>query len=80
MPASAPGGAACSPTHGQIDADLDAQLDRVIAELLPDRHSRRAALTYLGLRRLEAVESAMPFRVVGQVQAIGGLDHRGRAI
>jgi flagellar assembly protein FliH len=36
-PAIAPGGARIFTAHGQIDGDLDAQLDRIFAELLPDR-------------------------------------------
>ena len=34
-PALAPGGCRVFTEHGQIDADLDAQLDRIAAELLP---------------------------------------------
>ena len=36
-PAIAPGGVRVFTAHGQIDGDLDAQLDRIFAELLPDR-------------------------------------------
>jgi flagellar assembly protein FliH len=36
-PAIAPGGARIFTAHGQIDGDLDAQLDRIFAELLPDK-------------------------------------------
>jgi len=35
-PAIAPGGARVFTAHGQIDGDLDAQLDSIVAELLPD--------------------------------------------
>jgi flagellar assembly protein FliH len=36
-PSISAGGARVFTTHGQIDGDLDVQLDRVIIELLPDR-------------------------------------------
>jgi flagellar assembly protein FliH len=36
-PAIAPGGARIFTAHGQIDGDIDAQLDRIFAELLPDK-------------------------------------------
>jgi flagellar assembly protein FliH len=32
----APGGARVMTTHGQVDGDLDVQLDRIVAELMPD--------------------------------------------
>ncbi len=35
--AISPGGVRVFTAHGQIDGDLDAQLDRIFAELLPDR-------------------------------------------
>jgi len=41
-PAIAPGGARIFTAHGQIDGDLDAQLDRIVAELLPDRSPEAA--------------------------------------
>jgi flagellar assembly protein FliH len=34
-----PGGARVFTAHGQIDGDLDAQLDRIVTELLPDRRA-----------------------------------------
>ena len=36
-PGIAPGGARVFTIHGQIEGDLDAQLDRIFAELLPDK-------------------------------------------
>lgn len=36
----AAGGARIFTTHGEIDGDLDAQLDHLIAELLPDKRSQ----------------------------------------
>jgi flagellar biosynthesis/type III secretory pathway protein FliH len=34
-PSISPGGARVTTTHGQIDGDLDVQLDHIIADLLP---------------------------------------------
>jgi flagellar assembly protein FliH len=34
-PAIAPGGCRISTRHGSVDADLDVQLDRIVADLLP---------------------------------------------
>ena len=67
----APGGCRIVTCQGQINADLDVQLDRVVADLLP-RTGGGVSMSILDAQ-LEAVDTSMPFGVHGQVTAVTGM-------